>query len=334
MRPGAVSTAIDAALEQRFAEALSQLNAGGGRIGLAVSGGPDSMAMLLLAHKVIPAGFEVATVNHGLRPEAAQECALVEAACASRDIPFQTLVIEIGDGNVQARARRARYDALGRWAAERSLASVATAHHADDQAETVLMRLNRSSGIEGLAGIRKRLEMPFDGFGPGTTYHLIRPLLAERRSDLAGYVKAHGLACASDPSNHDDSFDRVRMRKAMAESDWLDPAAVAASASHVADALDALNSAFRDFYNAHVRRTQRESEVEVWLSLPKDAQRFFVQKAVDVSLRSVGGDPRGSDVARLVQALESGRGGNVSGVLATPEKGEWHFRREPPRRGS
>ena len=329
---GAVSTASDLSLVRRFAEKLDRLNPGGGRIGLAVSGGPDSMAMLLLAHQAVPGGFEVATVDHGLRAEAADECVLVANACADRDIPCAVLRVEIGGGNVQARARRARYDALGQWAARRSLACVATAHHADDQAETVLMRLNRASGIEGLAGIRAQLEMPFDGLGPGTSFRLIRPLLAERRCDLHALLASSGQPFARDPSNEDEGFDRVRMRKALAQADWLDPAAIAASAGHLADAADALNRAFRQFYDANVRRVMDGGEVAVWLTVPADAPRYFVQQAVDVTLRSVGGDPRGGDVARLVAMLEQGRGGNVAGVLATVQDGEYYFRREPPRR--
>ena len=79
-----MSTATDPALVRRFVEALGRLNPGGDRIGLAVSGGPDSMAMLLLAHEAIAGTFEVASVDHDLRPEAAEECALVERACAAR----------------------------------------------------------------------------------------------------------------------------------------------------------------------------------------------------------------------------------------------------------
>ena len=327
-----MSTAIDAGLVERFSAALDRLNPGGARIGLAVSGGPDSMAMLLLAHAAIPGGFEVATVDHGLRPEAADECALVVAACEARNVPCQVLSVDVSRGNVQSRARRARYNALGQWASRRGLAAVATAHHADDQAETLLMRLNRASGIDGLAGIRERLEMPYDGFGQGTAFWLIRPLLGFRRSELISVVDGAGQAFVSDPSNVDDSYDRVRMRKVLSQADWLDPSGVAASASHLADALDALNHAFWPLYNTHVRRREHHGEVDVWLSLPEDTPRYFLFQAVDTSLRSVGGDPRGGDVARLLERLLCGEGGNVAGVLVTVEGGGWYFRREPTRR--
>ena len=326
------STATDPALVARFKAALDRLNPSGGTIGLAVSGGPDSMAMLLLAVEAIPGGFEVATVNHGLRPEAKGECALVVAACEARGVPCKVLSVEVGEGNVQAKARRARYDALGGWARRQGLASVATAHHADDQAETLLMRLNRASGIDGLAGIRERLEMPFDGFGPGTIFPLIRPLLGFRRAELLGVVDAAGLPFATDPSNADEAYDRVRMRTALADAEWLDPGAIAASAGHLADALEALNHAFEPFFRDCMRYREHDGEVDIWLTLPADTPRYFRFAAVDRALRGVGGDPRGGEVARLVERLDRGESGNVAGALVTVEGGEWHFRREPPRR--
>ena len=332
MGSSAGSTAIDADLIQRFKQALDRLNPQGQRIGLAVSGGPDSMAMLLLAHEAIPGEFDVASVDHGLRSEAREECALVEAACAERGISCDVLRVEVGAGNVQSRARYARYNALGRWATAQKLGAIATAHHADDQAETVLMRLNRASGIDGLSGILEQIEMPYDGFGPGTAFQIVRPLLGFRRSELTDIVATKSVRVAHDPSNDDVSYDRVRMRNALKNADWLDPAAIAASAQHLEEARMALNHAFQDYYKANVRRAEHDGEVDVWLKIPTETSRYFVRKAVDSSVRSVGGDPRGGDVARLVDLLQNAKGGNVAGVLATVEGDEWYFRREPARK--
>lgn len=336
MPTGAVSIAANEALPadlvERFAGALERLNPGSGKIGLAVSGGSDSMAMLLLAQAAIPGGFEVATVDHGLRPEAADECALVQQACEERGIACAVLSVEVARGNVQAGARRARYDALGNWAEARGLVAVATAHHVEDQAETLLMRLNRASGISGLAGIRDRLETPFAGAIAGSTCTVIRPLLAFRRDELRRAVEQAGAPFVTDPSNQDERFDRVRMRKALAESDWLDPAAIAASAGNLADALDALDRMARNFYDRHVIREGSGDEPQMRLSMPPGTPRYIVHETVDVLVRNVGGDPRGGDVARLIERLESGEGGNLAGVLVTVAGDEWLFRREPPRR--
>src|SRR5688572_9332666 len=102
-------------LVARFKEALERLWPERGKLGLAVSGGADSLAMLLLAEAAIPGQFEVATVDHGLRPEAVDECAMVAGVCAERGISCEVLNATVGSGNAQAMARLARYTLLSVW---------------------------------------------------------------------------------------------------------------------------------------------------------------------------------------------------------------------------
>lgn len=319
---GAASIVTDALLPRladAFRASLQRLDPAQGRAGLAVSGGPDSMAMLLLAHAAIPGNFAVATVNHGLREGAAGECALVREACAARGIDCDVLHVQVGQGNVQSSARDARYRALGDWAAQGGLSAIATAHHADDQAETLLMRLNRGSGVAGLAGIREQVWMH------GVDALVIRPLLHMRRADLAQIVAASGVETAQDPSNTDERFDRVRMRKALAGADWIDPLALSRTASHLAEvdeALDRLtNAALRDYLSP------RGDGAE----LVPPPERIIAMRAAERIIRSLGGAPRGADLARLVDRLEMGEGGNIAGVLVRVEHGVWVFSPEPPR---
>jgi tRNA(Ile)-lysidine synthase len=319
MRSPGASPAPDAALTQRLAAALGRLNPGSARIGLAVSGGPDSMAMLLLADAAIPGGFAVATVNHGLRAEAAQECALVAAVCAARGIDCAVLDVEVAGGNVQREARRARYSALSGWAQTQGLAAIATAHHADDQAETLLMRLGRGSGVAGLAGVREQGEV--------AGAQVIRPLLGFRREELVRVTEAAGIAAAQDPSNADPHYDRVRMRQNLASCDWLDPSALAHSADLLADAEEALNAFEDSLWPVHVQQ-----EGAVFVLVPPSIRLMRVRLARRI-IAALGGSPRGGDVARLVERLEQGEGGNVGGVLATIKGGKWRFRLEPARRG-
>jgi len=307
-------------LVRRFADALARLNPGGGRIGLAVSGGPDSMAMLLLAQAAVPGGFEVATVDHGLRPEAASECALVERACAGRGIPCTVLRVQVGEGNLQAAARDARYAALAGWAQQRGLTAIATAHHADDQAETLLMRLNRGSGVAGLAGVRERTAVP------DTAIPLIRPLLSFRRVELAYVVAEEGLTPAQDPSNEDERFDRVRLRKALAGSAILDPSALAASAAHLAHAEEALDWAARREWNERVEVSAEQ------VRYCRQAPRAVALRVAERAIAQLGRSPRGGDVARLIEGLMAGEGGNVGGVLVRVQQDAWVFTPEPPRR--
>ena len=208
-------------------------------MGLAVSGGPDSLALLLLANAAFAGQVEAATVDHGLRAENADEAAVVAHICREMGVEHRVLRVEVAAGNLQAEARIARYTALAGWLEERKLAALATAHHGDDQAETLLLRLNRGSGVAGLAGVRAR------GVVPGTAIPLLRPLLGWRRGELADIVAAAGLAPAQDPSNTDDRFDRARLRKVLARAGWLDIPALAASAAHLADADAALDWAAR-----------------------------------------------------------------------------------------
>ncbi|NNF94866.1 MAG: tRNA lysidine(34) synthetase TilS, partial [Altererythrobacter sp.] len=205
--------------------------------------------MLLLAHASFPGQFEAATVDHGLREEAKTECAFVEQVCSERDIACAVLIVQVLEGNLQAQAREARYAALEHWVSDRGLAAIMTAHHADDQAETLLMRLNRGSGVAGLAGVRA------DQHTEHWTMRIVRPLLGFRRAELESVVSAAGLQAVKDPSNQDDRFDRVRIRLALADADWIDPLAVAQSAQHLADANEALDYEVERFWKQNAQRS-------------------------------------------------------------------------------
>src|SRR5690606_7101036 len=162
--------------------------------------------------------------------------AAVAEICAARGIDCAVLAVTVASGNIQARARAARYAALGEWAERRGLSAIATAHHADDQAETLRMRLNRGRGLAGLTGVRAAR------FLPASPVTLIRPLLGFRRHELAQVVEAAGLVPAQDPSNLDERYDRARIRRALAEMDWLDPVALARSASLLGEAQQAIEA--------------------------------------------------------------------------------------------
>ena len=304
----------------RFAADLARLWPEGGRLGLAVSGGADSLGLLLLAQAAIPDRIAVATVNHGLRPEAAAECAMVAQVCAARGIACAVLEVETGAGNLQAAARAARYAALAEWAEREPLAALATAHHADDQAETLLMRLNRASGLAGLAGVRPR------GVVPGASLPLLRPLLRWRRVELAGIVARAGLQPAQDPSNADDAYDRVRIRKALGAADWLDSEAIAESAAHLADADEALA------WMAELEMSENLTMTGHCIRYRPAAPRAVALRVVARIVGGFGGSARGGAVARLVDALEAGSGGNLAGVAASVEEDGWTFRPEAPRR--
>lgn len=304
-----------------FTEDLAVLSPGEGKLGLAISGGPDSLALLLLAAEALPGQVEAATVDHALRPESAAEAEAVARICAGLGIPHEILKVDVAPGNVQAEARHARYAALAGWIAARGLAALATAHHADDQAETLLLRLNRASGVAGLAGARAR------GMVPGTAIPLLRPLLGWRKAELAALVESAGLEAAQDPSNTDDRFDRARLRQALSGADWLDVPAIATSAAHLADADAALDWA--------ARREWAEGVSTQGLGVtyrPQAPRAIALRVLARIVAEMDGEEPRGGAVARLFDALVEGRTSSIGKLLARPGPGGWTFTKAPARR--
>ncbi len=310
----------------RFAQECGRLGLTEGEpLGLAVSGGSDSLALLIMAQQVIPAAIRVATVDHGLRPEAAEEARFVAALCADLGVPHETLQVNVPPGgNVMARARGERYAALGAWAGREKIRYVATAHHADDLAETLLMRLNRASGLRGLGAMRDRSLVP-----GRSDVMMIRPLLSLSRAELVNVVQRAGLEAIDDPSNSDPAYDRARVRRGLAEADWLDPMRLAASAVHLRDVADVLEFAARHEFAAQVTSSEDGRQLAYNPAAPR-AVRFRVLEEI-VARYATEGTPRGEELARLLDALEAGEKATLAGVMCTPRAGVWHFTAAPPR---
>jgi len=286
-----------------------------------VSGGPDSLALLLLANAAFPGRIEAATVDHGLRADSAAEAQAVAVICAGLGVAHEVLKVEVAPGNIQSEARAARYAALAGWIKTRGLAALATAHHADDQAETLLLRLNRASGVGGLAGARARSVVP------GTDAPLLRPLLGWRKAELVALVEAAGLVAAQDSSNADDRFDRARLRKALAGAGWLDVVAIAQSAGHLAEADTALDWA--------ARREWAECVTAAGLGVTyrPQAPRAIALRVIARIVASLDGEePRGSAVAKLFYALLAGRPASIGHLVARPGLDGWSFMKAPARR--
>jgi tRNA(Ile)-lysidine synthase len=209
---------------------------------LAVSGGADSTALMLLAARWRAAGgstpLAVATIDHGLRPASRHECETVMQLALRLGIPGRLLAWE-GDKpptRLQERARAARYALLAQAAGEVGADAIATAHTLDDQAETVLMRLARGSALDGLGGMRPQSRR-------GGLMHL-RPLLSIAKARLMATLEEAGIDWIEDPSNADQRFERVRIRQLLdrvgpAGLDARRLAAFAARARRATEALDA-----------------------------------------------------------------------------------------------
>jgi tRNA(Ile)-lysidine synthase len=177
-----------------------------GRLPLAVSGGADSLALLILA---VHAGRDVLAihVDHGLRPGSDSEAAVVAAAAARYGAAFESRTVEVVPGpDLEARARRVRYQALP--------AGVLTGHTMDDQAETVLLALLRGAALDGLAGMQAGWPEASGRQGQSglAAARPRRPLLGLRRRETAAMCAAEGLAPVADPTNDDPRFRRNRVR--------------------------------------------------------------------------------------------------------------------------
>ena len=310
---------------ERFTRALGALGGIAGRLGLAVSGGPDSIAMLLLAAQTCADRVAVATVDHRLRAGSLDEAEAVAALCRSRGIPHTILTGSIGltgsRRGIQANARTYRYALLADWAREHGVSALLTAHHADDQAETVLMRLSRGAGASGLAGIRpRRLEKGVP---------VLRPLLGFRKSELVALVDAAGIVAADDPSNRDDRFDRTRVRRLLASADWLDPHRIAASA----EAIDQADSGLR-WAALRVLEERSHREGPDWIVDPADLPPELLRRMVLHILADMAGDatdPTGPSLARLLARLQGGQHATLGRVMAAPGR-LWRFSPAPPHR--
>ncbi|MGL4445518.1 MAG: tRNA lysidine(34) synthetase TilS [Alsobacter sp.] len=302
---------------------------------LAVSGGPDSMALMGLVARwcnTTPGAPDVivATVNHGLRPEAADECRLVVAEAQRLCLQAVTLVCSTllpGAGLPEA-ARAARYEALEDAALRHDAGAIVTAHHADDQAETVLSRLLHGSGPAGLAGMREVRALEQGS-------RLIRPCLGWPKARLVATAQALGLPCVSDPSNVDPKFERARLRSGMArfEALGLTRARLALLAARAARADDALAALAASAGDRHRRRSGQGFEPGLFGETEEVVIRV-IQAALGGATRT-----RLERLERLVGELRAAfaegralRRSAAGHVVELDRSGVLRFRREPERR--
>lgn len=275
---------------------------------VAVSGGTDSTALLLLLHEL---GFELtaAHVNHHLRgADSDADEAFVRDLCAREGLPFRvsegTLDPErVRERGVEAAAREVRYAQLSRMRDAEGLSLVATAHQKDDQAETVLMRLLTGAGVAGLRGIHPHRE---DGF--------IRPLLGVTRAELAAYLAERGIVPRDDRSNDDPRFLRNRVRAFLRQLDAIENLARVAEHAraywpHLERAIDA---AERDC----VRVTEDSAEFLRW---PDD--EWLAGALLKRHIRRLDPHARDYDAASIARVIDGVKRLSVTKTLELIAKG-------------
>ncbi len=295
-----------------------------GPLGVAVSGGGDSVALLLLLTK---AGYDVqvATVDHRLRPEAADEARGVAQLCAKLGVPHEVLVWNAPDikGNVQKAAREARRGLLADWAKRLGLRDIVLGHTLDDQAETVLMRLARGSGVDGLAGMAaKRCEN-------GLCWH--RPMLGLRRADLRAFLRDEGVGWVDDPSNEDLKYDRIKARRALEVLAPLGvkPEGLADTAAHMRRARGALEAATLDLATRCVRVSVAGEVALASIKAPREVQLRLLAAALGW-VSGAGYRPRFASLENLLDSCLGGEafGKTLHGCLIARRKNEIVINRE------
>jgi tRNA(Ile)-lysidine synthase len=291
-------------------------------IGLAVSGGGDSVAMMHIAADWAKGRrLMIATVDHGLRADSAAEAQAVGRAARALGLPHVTLLWqrETTTGNLMAQARDARLRLLSGWAQRNDLPAVCLGHTADDVAETLVMRLERGSGIDGLAAMAAWR----DAFG----MRWLRPMLGAGRHDLRDWMQDHGIDWIDDPSNDNAEFDRVRVRQTI-QTLGLDVAGLARSAQHIADARSALSD--------YALLIARDAEfTRGALSLPladlRDAPPEIRRRILVAGCRWVTGadyPPRRATLVHALEAMMASGKVTLDGVILSPSGGRLRMTRE------
>lgn len=297
-------------------------------LGVAVSGGSDSLGLLVVLHdwmKDDGPALHAVTVDHGLRAESAAEAAYVGEVCARLGVPHTVLHWQEwdGQGNLPDQARRARYTLMAEWAETGEISDIAVAHTADDQAETFLMRLAREAGIDGLSAMADRWIQGAVTF--------CRPVLGITRAELRTVLQERGIEWVDDPTNADERYDRVRARKALAG--LADMGITAEGLSNVAHHMAGMRDTLYWYVKLAARNIVGLQAGDILMdrtgfeSLPPEVGRRLLQEA----LKWVGGaeyGPRGRALNLMMEAVAEGTGMTLHGCQMTVESGLLRLARE------
>jgi tRNA(Ile)-lysidine synthase len=333
-----VTTEPGSVLDTRFAQAMVRFGPFEAKphLALAVSGGADSMTLTLLADRWARAqGGRVTalTVDHSLRPDSASEARRVGRWLKVRGIRHETLrwspptakkkAIGARLANLQAAARDARYALLVDWCRKHAVLHLLLAHHRDDQAETLLLRLARGSGLDGLAGMAPLVERP--------TVRLLRPLLSVAKTDIVEYLRAMDQPWIEDPSNQDSANARVRIRKLLPRlaEEGMTAARLAETAERLAQARAGLDRLV-DHLLATTVAVYPEGYLRLDIMALRMAEKDIALRVLARAIACIGGEPYGPRLERLTRLYDKlctadseaalGRGRTLGGCRILPAR--------------
>lgn len=297
-------------IQREITLALGQYMEANETIAVGVSGGGDSMALLLALHQYnteseLNLNIIALTVDHRLRDDAAVEANQVAKWCANLGVPHQILEWQFEtkpESAIQEKARDARYELMGEYCQSYDIKKLFLAHNLEDNAETFLMRLKRGAGLRGLSAIAKVSQRKMqDGF----SFAVIRPLLATKRAELRSYLEHFDQKWFDDVSNANAAFERVRVRQFLTDRAWFENEKLANSARRLSQANDAV-----EYY---VNQYWKNNIYFIDLGIVKLDLKQFEAQPVEIQLRllarlvwSVGGQnnpPRWQKIENLQSQL-------------------------------
>lgn len=270
---------------------------------VAVSGGADSMALLLLAQRYAPCNVTALTIDHGLRKEAADEAAQVANWCKALGVAHHTLSWSPQQltSAVQEQARDARYELLSNWCRKHKIETLLTAHHRDDQAETLFFRLARGSGLDGLACMQPVMQL--DGV------RLLRPLLSVPKARLIATLQQAGQEWIEDPSNQNPRYTRSRIRAALAETGELEQLSARAYAvtQSFAHARNLMENKLASKLTSCIGLSQEGAVIDTSSFIALEPE-YGLRALAKISQRIGGGEhkPRTHKLERFYEAIISG----------------------------
>ena len=321
------SMAADPGVEAVIRTALDRLAGDLPALGIALSGGGDSVALMhVIAGWAGGRRIMAATVDHRLRPDSTAEAEAAGRAATALGITHTILhwghdrAGDTDSGNLMAQARDARLRLLSAWAQANELPAIALGHTRDDQAETVVMRMLRGSGVDGMAGMAEWR----DAFG----VRWLRPMLGVGRDALRDWLRARDIGWVDDPSNNNADFDRIRIRRALTELD-VDRSALAMVASNLTEVRATLaHYAAEVSFDATADRGRLTLPRGPFRRAPAEIQRRILIAAA----RWVSGadyPPRRATALHAVRALDANSRVTLDGALISPDGDRLQVTREP-----
>lgn len=293
--------------KREIIDTASKVIPNAGKIGVAVSGGGDSVFMLLVL-KQGGHDIEAITVDHGLRPEAATEAEWVSELCKSIGVPHRIMRWTEHDDirNVQGDARNARYDLIREWADERGISQVAIGHNEDDVAENWLIR------EQGILPVIER---------GGLVY--FKPLLNFSREFIRNELRTAEQTWFDDPSNDDEHYARVKMRKKIRQNPDIREEALMNAKDHVRKVMND-SAVAREMIGHDVRVTRRGTVAinpESVVNQPEIA-KVIIRAALRIT-GDLNPSIRGRSISRAVQSIADGKGFSLAGSIYDPKRAEF-----------